>query len=44
MGNIWRGNSDHLLKSAEQQVFTAAGIDPTTIVQQDINLDGNSQS
>jgi hypothetical protein len=44
MGNAWKGHSEAMLIQYELDAFLSCGVDPTSITQSDINLDGRPNS
>lgn len=44
MGNLWTGYSDSKLYKAELDCFLLCGVDPATITQENVILDGNPNS
>lgn len=44
MGNFWKGFSEEKLRQAELEAYISCGVEPDSISQQDVNLDGNAIS
>lgn len=44
MGNTWKGHSEEKLKQSELDAFISSGVEPSTITQEDVNLDGTPGS